>query len=72
VNSPVTFTVGGVGSAQVDHYEWTFDDGTPLKTTTGPQLPHTFTSRGIKNVRVDVFAVGGGKIGTAPLILEVQ
>jgi hypothetical protein len=73
VNQPVTFLVGGVPStAQVDHYEWTFDDGTGPFTTSSPQLPHTFTTRGLKNVRVDVFAVGGGKIGTAPLTLEVQ
>ena len=26
----------------------------------------------IKNVRVDAFGVGGGKIGTAPLTLDVQ
>jgi hypothetical protein len=72
VNSPVMFTVGGVGTAQVDHYTWTFDDGTLPQTTNSPQLPHTFTSRGIKNVRVDVFGVGGGQIGTAPLQMDVQ
>jgi hypothetical protein len=72
VNSPVTFTVSGLGSAQVDHFTWTWDDGTPTQTTTGPQNPHTFTTRGIKNVRVDVFGVGGGKIGTAPLTMDVQ
>ena len=72
VNSPVTFTVGGVGSAQVDHYEWTFDDGTGPFTTGSPQLPHTFTSKGIKNVRVDVFGVNGGKIGSAPMTIDVQ
>lgn len=71
VNSPVTFTVNGVGSAQVDRYEWTLDDGTPMQTTTSPQLPHTFRTRGIKNIRVDVFGVGGGKIGSAPLTVEV-
>jgi hypothetical protein len=71
VNSPVTFTVNGVGSAQVDHYTWTLDDGTGPFTTTSPQLPHTFTTKGIKNVRVDVFGVGGGKIGTAPLSMDV-
>jgi len=72
VNQPVTFTVGGVpATAQIDHYEWTVDDGSPVKTTTGPQLPHIFGTRGIKNVRVDVFSVGGGKIGTATLTLEV-
>jgi hypothetical protein len=72
VNSPVTFTVSGVGAAQVDHYEWTFDDGTPQQTTSSPQLPHTFTSRGIKNVRVDVIGIGGGKIGTAALTMDIQ
>jgi len=72
VNSPVTFTVNGVGSAQVDRYEWTLDDGTPMQTTTSPQLPHTFRTRGVKNVRVDVFGIGGGKIGSAPLTVEVQ
>ena len=72
VNAPVTFTVGGVTTAQVDHYEWTFDDGTGPFTTTSPQRTHAFSTRGIKNVRVDVFGVGGGKIGTAALTLEVQ
>jgi len=72
VNSPATLTVSGVGLAQVDHYTWTLDDGTGPFTTSSPQLPHTFTTRGIKNVRVDVFGVGGGKIGTAALSFEVQ
>jgi hypothetical protein len=72
VNAPVTFTVGGIGSAQVDHYEWTLDDGTGPFTTSSPQLPHAFTTRGIKNVRVDVFGVSGGKIGTAALTMEIQ
>jgi PKD repeat protein len=72
VNSPATLTVSGIGSAQVDHYTWTFDDGTGSFTTTSTQFPHTFTSRGIKNARVDVFAVGGGKIGSAALTVEVQ
>lgn len=72
VNSPVTFTVSGIGSAQVDHYTWTLDDGTGPFTTTSPQLPHTFTTRGIKTVRVDVFGVTGGKIGSAVLTVDVQ
>jgi adhesin/invasin len=73
VNQPVTFTVGGVPStAQVDRYEWTFDDGTPPQTTTSPQRSHAFSTRGLKNVRVEVFGVGGGRIGTAALTLEVQ
>ena len=72
VNDPAQFTVSGVSTAQVDHFTWTFDDGTASQTTTGPQLTHTFTSRGAKTVRVDVFGVGGGKIGTATLQLNVQ
>jgi len=74
VNSPVTFTVSGVGSAQVDHYEWTLDDppGTPVQTTSSPQLNWTFRSKGLKTVRVDVFGVGGGKIGSQPITIDVQ
>jgi len=72
VNSPVTFNVTGIGSAQVDHFEWTLDDGTAPQTTSSPQLPHTFRTRGIKNVRVDVFGITGGKIGTAALTMEIQ
>lgn len=72
VNSPVTFTVNGIGSAQVDHYEWTFDDGTGPFTTSSPQLPHSFTTRGIKNVRVDVYGVSGGQIATAALTMQIQ
>ena len=67
MNTPVTFTVSGVGSAQVDHYEWTFDDGTRAASDDGRRRStQTFTTQGLKNVRVDVFGVGGGKIGTAP------
>jgi adhesin/invasin len=72
VNSPVTFTVGGLGSAQIDHFVWTFDDGTPQLTTTSPQLPHTFNTKGLKNVRVDVIGIGGGTVASAALQLDVQ
>lgn len=72
VNSPVTLTVGGLGSAQVDHYVWTFDDGTGSVKATSPQLTHTFASRGLKNVRVDVIGIGGGTIGSAAITLDVQ
>ena len=70
--SPVTLTVGGLGSAQVQQYNWTFDDGTGALTTTSPQLSHTFTSRGLKNVRVDVIGVGGGTLGSASTQVSVQ
>jgi len=72
VNAPTTLTATVPATAQVDHYTWTLDDGTGPFTTTSPQLPHTFTTRGNKNVRVDVFGVGGGKIGTAALSFSVQ
>jgi hypothetical protein len=72
VNTPVTFTVGGIGTAQIDHFEWTLDDGTGPFITTAPQLTHTFTQRGAKNVHVDVFGVGGGKLGSANTAVSVN
>jgi hypothetical protein len=72
VGSSVTFTVGGVTSAQVRQYLWTFDDGTPQQTTTSPQNIHTFQSKGPKNVRVDVIGINGGVIGSAPAVVQVN
>jgi len=72
VNTPVTFTVGGIGTAQIDHFEWTLDDGTGPFTTTAAQLTHTFTQRGAKNIHVDVFGVGGGKLGSANTAVSVN
>ena len=72
VNSPVTFTVGGIGSAQVDHYIFTFSDGQGPVTTTSPQTTTTFAQRGLKTIRVDVFGVGGGKLGTQSVTIDVQ
>lgn len=72
VGTPVTFTVGGLGSAQVQQYNWTFDDGTGSFSTTSPQLSHTFTSRGLKNVRVDVIGITGGTIGSTQAQVDVQ
>lgn len=69
--SPVTFTVGGVGSAQVSGYTWTFSDDT-TQSTSSPQNTHTFTSRGIKVVRVDVKGVSGCQIGTASTSIDIQ
>ena len=72
VNTPVTFTVGGTTNAQVARYEWTFDDGTAPFSTTSPQRTHTFTSRGAKNVRVDVIGIGGSLLGSASTAVNVQ
>ena len=70
VSTPVTFTVGGVGTAQVDHYEWTLSDGT-TRITTSPQLTHTFTTRGAKSATVKVIGVGGGSLGSASTSVEI-
>jgi PKD repeat protein len=71
VNSPVTFTVSGLGSAQVDRYVFTFSDG-ETRPTSSPQTSKTFTTRGLKTIRVDVFGVGGGQIGTNTIVIDVQ
>jgi hypothetical protein len=74
VDTPVTYTVGGLGSAQVGHYEFTFDDppGSAPIPSSSPQYIKTYTSRGPKNARVDVFGVDGTKIGSAPSTILVQ
>lgn len=72
VNAPVTFTVSGLGSAQVDRYIFTFDDGTAPRETTSPQTTKSFSSKGAKTIRVDVFGVGGGLIGTNQITIDVQ
>jgi adhesin/invasin len=71
--SPITFTVAfGTAAPVVDHFLWTFDDGTGQFTTTSTQLPHTFTTRGLKNVRVDVAAIGGCFVGSAAVTLDIE
>ena len=72
VNTPITFTVSGVADAQVARYRWTWDDGTGTFDTTAPQTTHTFTSRGLKTVRVDVIGVGCGQIATATMTINVS
>jgi adhesin/invasin len=71
-NSPITFTVNGVGSAQVERYEWFFSEGPSPRTTTSPQVSHTFSTRGQKVVRVDVYGVGGGLLGTTSTAMDIQ
>jgi hypothetical protein len=65
VGTSVTFTVGGISAAAVDHFVWTFDDGTPSFSNTNPTLPHTFVSRGLHTVAVNVIGLGGGSLGSA-------
>jgi hypothetical protein len=71
INTPTTFTVTGLGTAQVDHFVWTYDDGSPQRITTGPVDNHTFVTLGPKAVRADVFGVNGGVIGTASIVVTV-
>ncbi len=71
VNQPVTFTVSGIGSAQVLRYEWTFDDGRSFSTG-GPQTTQTFTQKGQKTVRVDVIGLDGRQLGSQEIRLVVS
>jgi len=71
VGTPTTLTVAGTSTAAVDHYQWSWDDGTASFATSSPQVTHTFTSNGAKTIRVDVIGVGGGLIGSAQLSLLV-
>ena len=71
INAPTQFTVAGLGTAQVDHFVWTFDDGSPPVTSTSPVQTHTFTTLGPKAVRADVFGVNGGIVGTASIVVTV-
>jgi adhesin/invasin len=72
VNTPTTFTAGGLGTAAVDHFVWSWDDGTATYSTSAPQTTHSFTSAGTKTIRVDVIGIGGGTIGSAQIAITVQ
>jgi hypothetical protein len=68
--APVTFTVGGVGSAQVSRYEFSFSDGT-VQTSSGPQTTKTFDAAGTHTIRVNVIGIGGDTIATATISIAV-
>jgi len=73
VDTPATFTVGNLGTTtQVSRFNWNWDDGTPSFDTTAPQTTHTFTTRGLKTIRVDVFGVGCSKIASATVTVSVS
>jgi adhesin/invasin len=72
VGESVTFTTTGLGTAQVDHFTFTFSDGTAPVTTSSPSQPHIFTTRGAHSARVDVFGVGGGLLASATAGVNVQ
>ena len=70
VNSPVTVTATVPTGTAVDHYVFTFSDGTVIETTNNA-VTRTFTTPGTKTARVDVFVVGGGQIGTNTITFNV-
>ena len=69
--TPVTFTVGGVGSAQVGRYDFFFSDGTKHEAS-GPQTTKTFDTAGNKTIRVDVIGIGGDVIATQTITIFVS
>ena len=72
VGTSVTFTVSGIAGAAIDHFVWTFDDGTPTLSNTNSALPHSFVTRGLHTVAVTVIGVGGGTLGSANAQVVVQ
>ena len=69
-NTPITFTVSGIGTAQVSRYEWFFSDG-DTRQTSGPQTSKSFDTVGNKTIRVDVIGVNGGVIATQTITITV-
>ena len=68
---PVTFTVAGIGTAQVARYDWFFSDG-EQRTTSGPQTSKSFDTSGPKTIRVDVIGINGNVVATQTLTLNVS
>lgn len=71
VGQTVTYTVQNVAGAQVERYQWTYDDGT-TRSTSGPSDTHSWGTRGNHTARVDIIGVGGGVIGTASHTIFVK
>lgn len=72
VGVPTTFTATVPPGTAVDHYFFTFDDGTTRNTGGANSVNRTFSSRGLKTVRVDVFGIGGGIITSNTITVDVQ
>jgi len=72
VNSAVTFTATVPANTAVEHFEYTFSDGTPTIVTANPSTQHTFTTSGQKTASVAVFGVGGRQLGSQSVTLTVQ
>ena len=72
VNTPTTYIVSGTNTAAVDHYLWSWDDGTAPFSTSAPQTTHSFSSTGTKTTRVDVIGIGGGTLASVTTSVIVQ
>lgn len=59
VDTPVTFVATPTSGAAIDHYEWTFGDGSDAITTAGPQAVHGYTNPGPVLVTVKAVPVRG-------------
>jgi uncharacterized membrane protein len=72
VNQAVTFTAAVTPtSVSVDHYEWNFGDGTPVRTTTGATTAHAYSSAGRRVVTVTAVAVDGSTgVGTTEVVVQ--
>jgi hypothetical protein len=55
VSTNFSFSVSGVPtSVPIDHYEWDFGDGTPVRRTDSPSTTHQYAFPGGKTVKVTV------------------
>jgi hypothetical protein len=70
VNAPVTFTVGGLGSAAVREFQWTASSG-ETKTTPGPTWSTSFPSPGVRTISVNVIGVNGQSLGGTSVNINV-
>ena len=68
--APVTFTVGGLGTAQVASYQFIFSDGV-TRESAGPQTSRAFAAAGTYTVRVNVIGINGSVIATQEMSIQV-
>ena len=68
--APVTFTVGGLGTAQVASYQFIFSDGV-TRESAGPQTSRAFAAAGTYTVRVNVIGINGSVIATPEMSIAV-
>jgi plastocyanin len=71
VNAPVTFTVGGLGTAAVSEFRWSASSG-ETAITTGPSWSTSFSSPGVRTITVNVIGVDGRSLGTTQRNVNVQ